>query len=120
MDFLDAFIEITTSAILVENEKIVAIIDFNCFSNELINILTNECSIQYTAGGIVEWGKEKSGGNMVVFWWNNCYAEEFGIYKQTNRKCRKTNMKISAANLNILSVQTSTRVFDVLNTQDDI
>ena len=30
-DFLDAFTEITISAILVENEKIVAIIDFNFF-----------------------------------------------------------------------------------------
>ena len=29
--FLDAFTEITTSAILVENEKIMAIIDFNFF-----------------------------------------------------------------------------------------
>jgi hypothetical protein len=31
MDFLDAFTEITTSVVLVENEKVVAIIDFNCF-----------------------------------------------------------------------------------------
>ncbi len=31
MDFSDAFIEITTSAILVENIKVVAIIDFNFF-----------------------------------------------------------------------------------------
>jgi hypothetical protein len=31
VDFLDAFTEITTSAILVENEKVVAIIDFNFF-----------------------------------------------------------------------------------------
>ena len=85
MDFSDTFTEITTSVILVENEKIMAIIDFNFFSNKLINILTNECSILYTAGGIVEMGKEKSGGNMVVFLWRNCYAEGFGIYKQTNR-----------------------------------
>ena len=56
MDFLDAFIEITTSIILVENKKVVAIIDFNFFSNELINILTNECSILYTAGGILKRG----------------------------------------------------------------
>ena len=28
VDFLDAYTEITTSAILVENEKVVAIIDF--------------------------------------------------------------------------------------------
>ncbi len=59
MDFSYAFIEITTSAILVENEKVVAIIDFNFFSNELINILTNECSILYTVRRIVERGKEK-------------------------------------------------------------
>ena len=84
--FLDAFIEITTYAILVENIKVVAIIDFNFFSNELINILTNECSILYTAGWIVERGKKKSGGDMVVFGWRNCYAEGFDIYKQTNRK----------------------------------
>ena len=31
VDFLDAFIEITTFAILIENEKVVAIIDFNFF-----------------------------------------------------------------------------------------
>ena len=31
VDFLDAFTEITTSAILVKNEKVVAIIDFNFF-----------------------------------------------------------------------------------------
>ena len=31
VDFLNAFIEITTSVILVENEKVVAIIDFNFF-----------------------------------------------------------------------------------------
>ena len=67
VDFLDAFTKITTSAILVENENVVAIIDFNFFSNELINILTNECIILYTAGGIVEMGKEKSGRDIVVF-----------------------------------------------------
>jgi hypothetical protein len=83
----------------------------------LINILTNECSILYTAGGIVERGKEKSGGNMVGFGWKNCYAEGFGIYKQTNRKGREKNMKISAADLNTLSARTTTKVFDVLNTQ---
>jgi hypothetical protein len=55
----------------------------------LINILTNECSILYTAGRIVERGKEKSGGDMVVFLWRNCYAEGFGIYKKTNRKGRE-------------------------------
>ena len=95
----------------------MAIIDFNFFSNELINILTNECSILYTAGGIVERGNEKSGGDTVVFLWRICYVEGFGIYKQTNRKGRKTNMKISAADLNILSARTTTRVFDVLNIQ---
>ena len=116
VDFLDSLTEITTSAILVENEKIVAIIDFNFFSNELINILTNECSILYTAGGIVERGKEKSGGDMVVFGWRNCYAD-FGIYKQTNRKGREKDMKISAVDLNTLSARTVSRVFDVLNTQ---
>ena len=66
---------------MVENEKVMAIIDFNFFSNELINILTNECSILYTAGGIVENGKEKNDGDMVVFGWRYCYAKEFGIYK---------------------------------------
>ena len=67
MDFLDAFTEIITSIILVENDKVVTIIDFNFLSNELINILTNECSILYTEGEIVERGKEKSGGDMVFF-----------------------------------------------------
>ena len=105
VDFLDAFTEITTSAILVENEKVVAIIDFIFFSNELINILTIEYNILYTVGGIVEQDKEKSGGDMVVFRWKNCYAEEFGIYKQTNKKGKEKNIKILAANLNTLSVQ---------------
>jgi hypothetical protein len=59
----------------------MAIIDFNFFSNELINIFTNVCSILYTAGGIVKRNKEKSGGAMVIFGWRNCYAEGFGIYK---------------------------------------
>ena len=117
VDFLDAFTEITTSAILVENEKVVAIIDFNFFSNELIDTLTNECSTLYTAGEIVERGKKKSGGDMVVFGWRSCYAEEFGIYKQTNRKGKEKNMKISAADLNTLSARTMTRVFDVLSIQ---
>ena len=117
VDSVDAFTEITTSAILVENEKVVAIIDFNFFSNELINILTNECSILYTEGGIVERGKEKSGGDMVVFGWRNSWADGFGIYKQTNRKGREKNMKISAVDLNTLSARTASRVFDVLNTQ---
>jgi hypothetical protein len=67
VDFLDAFTEITTFVIFVENEKIVAIIDFNFFSNELINILTNKCSILYTARVIVKKGKKNSGGDMVVF-----------------------------------------------------
>ena len=89
VDFLDVFTEITTSAILVENKKVVAIIDFNFFSNKLINILTNECSILYTARGILERGKENSGGDMVVFLLRNCYAEGFSIYKQTNRKGRE-------------------------------
>ena len=61
MEFVDVFTEISVSAILVENEKVMAIIDFNFFSNELINILTNKCSILYTAGGIIKKGKEKSG-----------------------------------------------------------
>ena len=61
--------------------------------------------------------KENSGGDMVVFGWRNCYAEGFDIYKQTNRKCRKKNMKISAVDLNTLSAQTTIRVFNVLNTQ---
>ena len=52
---------------MVQNKKVMAIIDFNFFPNELINILTNECSILYTAVGIVERGKENSGGDMVVF-----------------------------------------------------
>ena len=68
-------------------------------------------------GGIVERGKEKGGGNMVVFLWRNCYAEGFGIYKQTNRKSKKKNMKISATDLNTPSARTTTRVFDVLNIQ---
>jgi hypothetical protein len=67
MDFLNVFNEITTFVILVENEKVVAIIDFNFFSNELINILTNKCSILYTARVIVKKGKKNSGGDMVVF-----------------------------------------------------
>ena len=37
----------------------------------------------------MERGKEKSGENMVVFLWRNCYAEGFDIYKQTNRKDRE-------------------------------
>ena len=54
---------------------------------------------------------------MVVFLWRNCYAARFGIYKHTNRKSKKQNMKIFAANLNTLSGRTTTRVFDVLNIQ---
>ncbi len=54
---------------------------------------------------------------MVVFLWRNCYAEGFGIYKQTNRKGREKNMKTSAVDLNTLSAQTTIRVFNVLNTQ---
>ena len=27
---------------------------------------------------------------MVVFGWRNSYAVGFGIYKQTNKKCRET------------------------------
>ena len=54
---------------------------------------------------------------MVVFGWRNSYVEGFGICKQTNRKCRLKNMKISAAYLNTLSARTTTKVFDVLNTQ---
>ena len=54
---------------------------------------------------------------MVVFLWRSCHAEGFGIYKQTNRRCREKNMKILAADLNTLSVRIVTRVFDVLNTQ---
>ena len=73
------------------------------FSNNLINTLTNECSILYTTGGIVERGKKKSGEDMVVFLWKNCYAERFGIYKQINRIGREKNMKISTRNLNTLS-----------------
>ena len=38
VDFLDAFTEITISAILVENEKVVAIIDFNFFPIFFIHI----------------------------------------------------------------------------------
>ena len=117
VDFLDAFTEIITSTILVENEKVVAIIDFKFFSNELINISTNKCSILYTTREIIKWGKEKSGRDMVVFRWRNYYTERFGIYKQTNRKGRKKNMKISTADLNTLSARTATRVFDVLNIQ---
>ena len=84
----------------------------------MINILTNECSILYTAGKIYSKnGKDKSGGDMIVFLWRNCYAEGFDIYKQTNRKGREKNIKISAVDLNTLSVRTSTRVFDMLNTQ---
>ena len=79
--------------------------------------MTYEYSILYIVGGIVKNGKEKSGGDMVVFIWKNCYAEGFGIYNQTNRKDREKNMKISAADLNTLSARTTTRVFDVLNTQ---
>jgi hypothetical protein len=93
VDFLDAFTKISTTAILVENEKVMGIIDFNFFPNELINILTNDCSILYTAGGIVERDKEKNVGDMVVFGWRNCYTEGFAIYKQTNRKCKEKNMK---------------------------
>jgi hypothetical protein len=59
MDFLDVFTEITTFAILVENKKVVTIIDFNFFSNELINILSNGCSILYYTEGIVERGKKR-------------------------------------------------------------
>jgi hypothetical protein len=54
---------------------------------------------------------------MVVLLRKNCYAEGFGIYKQTNEKDRKKNMKISAADLNTLSARTATRVFNVLNIQ---
>jgi hypothetical protein len=36
VDFLDAFIKITTSAILVENEKEVVIIYFNFFNSEYV------------------------------------------------------------------------------------
>ena len=111
---LDAFKEITTSAILVENETVVAIIDFNFFSNELIDILTTECSILYNAGGIVERGKEKSGRDMVVFGWR-LTPKEFGIYVQSNRKGRKRIMPISAVDLHTLSARTANRVYDVLN-----
>ena len=83
----------------------------------MINLLTNKYSILYTAGGIIERDNEKSGGNMVVFLWRNCYAERFGIFKQTNRKGREKNMKISAADLNTISTRTTTRVFNMLNTQ---
>jgi hypothetical protein len=117
VDFSDALTEITTSAILVENEIVVAIIDFDFFSNELKNILTSECSILYTAGGIVERGKKKSGGDMVIFGWRNSRNDGFDIYKQTNRKGTEKNMKISAVDLNTLSARTTSRVFDVLNTQ---
>ena len=54
---------------------------------------------------------------MVVFLWRNCYAEGFGIYKQTNKKCWKKNIKILATDLNILSARTATKVFNVLNIQ---
>ena len=54
---------------------------------------------------------------MVVFLWRNYYADGFGMYKQTNRKCRKKIMKISAAHLNILNARTTTRICNVLNTQ---
>ena len=117
VEFLDALTEITNSAILVENEKVVAVIDFNFFSNELINTLTNECSILYTAGGIVERGKKNSGGDMVVFGWRNSLADGFGIYKQTNRKGREKRQKISHVDLNTLSARTASTIFDVLNTQ---
>ena len=56
-------------------------------------------------------------GIRLFFLWRNCYVEGLDIYKQTNRKGRKTNMKISAADLNILSARITTRVFDVLNIQ---
>ena len=46
---------------------------------------------------------------------DNSYAEGFGIYKQTNTKNIEKIMKISAANLNTLSVRTTIRVFDVLH-----
>ena len=95
----------------------MAVIDLYIFLNEMINILTNECSILHTAREIMEMDKEKYGGDMVVFLCRNCYAEGFGIYKQTNRKDRKIIIKNSAADLNTLSARTSTRVFDVLNTQ---
>jgi hypothetical protein len=36
MDFLNVFNEITTFVILVENEKVVAIIDFNFFTSEYV------------------------------------------------------------------------------------
>jgi hypothetical protein len=117
VEFLDAFTEITSSAILVENEKVVAIIDFNFFSNELTNTSTNECSILYTTGRIVERGKKKSGRHMVVFLWRNSVADGFGIYKHTNRKGREKKQKNSAVDLNTLSARTANTVFDVLNTQ---
>ena len=54
---------------------------------------------------------------MVVFLWRNCYAEGFGIYKQTNRKGRKKIYKKFSCRFKPLSARTRTRIFDVLNTQ---
>ena len=54
---------------------------------------------------------------MIVFRWRSCYAEGFGLYKQSNKKGREKNMKISATDLNTLSARTTTRVLDVLNTK---
>jgi hypothetical protein len=114
IDNLDALKENTISVILVENEIVIAIIDFNFFSSELIDILSTEYSILYKAGGIVDRGKQKRGGDMVVFRWR-LTPLEFGIYVQSNRKGRERIMPISAVDLHTLSARTANRVYDVLN-----